>query len=231
LSFLALVILALPGCAGELRPSPKSARVASPASVTKGNPGGDAANPVDAALERLLREPVGRGNDAWETLDVPLPDRKHWKGTRFKRYPTRAAYQYGSAYIALSVVVYTEAEPGADSPSACLLRLARKARGFGELAGVDLGPMRRQRRPYGEMEGDMVLLRTHGEYQSLLSSKAYEGALVAYPSWPGTCLVQGFAARVGTDRALARRVVSRWVEDAAPRLAWRVERAPALANR
>src|SRR6478609_6760032 len=56
------------------RPKPPS-----PESVTIKEPGGDAADPEEAALFRQLDEPWGPRNDKDDQLLVPLPDAAHWK--------------------------------------------------------------------------------------------------------------------------------------------------------
>lgn len=255
------------GCAALAEP----ARAPSPG--TGDDPGGDAAQPVDAALERLLSEPLGRHVDYWHRLEVPLPDRAHWKGTRFKRYPTRAAYQYGDTYIALAVVAYTAAD-GQDSPSACVKPLLKEMRAAAKAYDIEIGSMHRETRtrlggpesvdwqregaaerparrvvpdvrsrptserqrrvralmagqPFSDVDApsvfsptEMLVVRMSGHFNTLFKRDEYVGAVVAYASWPGTCLVQGFVVRVGSDLMFARRVVTRWVEDAAPGLRW-----------
>ncbi len=172
--------------------------------------------------------------DAWKTLRVQLPDRPHWKGTRFKRYPTRAAYQYGKAYVGVAIVIYTKASAvagDADARSACLRPLLKRAHEAAQGYSVEMGPMRREVRRRGGLE--MLVVRTSGKFNTLFKRDAYVGALVAHQSWPGTCLVQGFAVRVGSDVMLARQVVTRWVEDAAPEITWssKLSVAPRFENR
>src|SRR5262245_56181587 len=66
-----------------------------PRSVTRANPGGDAADPERAALERLMREPWGYRKDRWSTLRIPLADWKHWRRVKIFGHPTRATFRYG----------------------------------------------------------------------------------------------------------------------------------------
>lgn len=277
------------GCATLPEPSSASERQSSPGAVTRDNPGGDAAQPVDAALERLLDEPLGLHVDYWRTLAVPFPDQPHWKGTRFKRYPTRAAFQYGREYIGIAVVAYTKAAESS-APAACMAPVLKEMRAAAEAYGIDLGathrevrthpggaesvdwvaasraatdkankkrrapakkrPPRDERRrrvhalraaqPFADVplpdalpDGEMLVVRTSGRFNTLFKRDEYVGAVVAYESWPGTCLLQGFAVRVGSDVMLARRVVTRWVEDAAPNLRWAewLREAPPLESR
>lgn len=74
---------------------------------------------------------------------------------------------------------------------------------------------------------------TSGAFQTLVNRDRYLAAIVAYPSWPGTCLVQGFAVQVGSDETLAEDVIERWVSAQAPELKWRVQltEQPPIENR
>ena len=415
------------GCATAQTPSPADARQPTPASVTRDNPGGDAPSPIDAALERLLAEPLGKKIDRWGTLAAHFHDHTNWKRVRFWGYPTRAGFRYGkNPHIAVGMVSYTEAK-GDDSPEACLEGFVKKARATANLFDVEVGEVHREVRPHkhgpervnweqqaaeweiekqrrieerkarvdklreqkrkrlrkarerwkklrqerskrraekaaaeaGENQtagktipkssaaaadpsaqskpaqskpaqskpaqskpaqskpvmrprrllrpiqkratspakanntkdnaakkapaektpptqpqtaeerkrqkarnelrseqravreriaahphrrvpmpkeippGEMIVLRSSGKFNTLLMRESYEVAVVAYESWPGTCLVQGFAARVGSDVMLARRVVTRWVDEAAPIFRWyaALREAPPFANR
>ncbi len=209
------------GCATIQEPSAPEARAYSERSVTRANPGGDAEHPVDAALERLLTEPIGPRQDFWKTLDLALPDKGLWKGTRFKRLPTRAAYQYGEGYVAVTIVLYAEAR-GADGPLACLRPLVAKGDEAATAYDVELGQIDRETRTRNGKEMDV--LRTSAKFNSLLRQGEYVGAVVSHQTFPGRCLVQAFTAKVGSDRKLAERVVTRWLDDAAPHLAWRQSR-------
>ncbi len=388
-----LIVLCAIGCAGTPVPSSKAARTPTPKSVTRDNPGGDADNPTDAALERLLHEPVGYREDKFETLDVHLADWKNWKRIRFFGYPTRAGFRYGKdpAYAA-GVVLYLEAED--DSPTSCIETVAKKAHAIADVFDVAVAPMeramyqhergteavdwpkweqewrrkeeariaelqrerkarakaraerlerlrerrkraieaarkrheeaqkakaasqadnapatgdgtaapdataappdgeavasrprlpltrvapnpellrrlealrlrreaaakargeetdeqkRRRRARRGERamvvrpapippklpKGDMPAILTSGHFETMLNRDRYLGALVAYESWPGTCLLQGFAVKVGSDEALAMKVRERWLTEIAPKLRWKSElrERPAIQNR
>lgn len=94
-------------------------------------------------------------------------------------------------------------------------------------------PHRRVPIPKDLPASHMAVVRTSGKFNTLFKRDQYEVAIVAYESWPGTCLVQGFAVRVGTDVMLARRVVTRWLDEAAPALVWAtwLREAPAFEDR
>jgi len=428
-----LVLLLACGCAGVApKPSSPAERTPTPTTVTADNPGGDAENPIDAALERLLSEPMGTHLDRFRTLKVRLPDRKNWKRVRFFGYPTRVGYRYGADHYAMVAVTYSKTDD--DSPAKCIETFNNKALRTADTFDLHVGeiersmsqhykgnesvdwaererqlaerrrkhaeriaaykrdaPARRKRilaarkqiaerrkqwlaaakkrkeaaekkarqdaaagepaaagktppkdatqpeqsgsdaktgdakaseaktsdaktgdaktsdakasdakpapvigepvmidpkvqpsrrffrftpqqlrkaqqtraarlkaaaekkaakrgkrgkqdeaaskkeRPYPNPYGfaDMPVARTSGEFRTLFNRDRYLAAVVAYQSWPGTCLVQAFSIRVGSDEALARRVVDHWLKEYAPKLAWSVKlrAAPKIQNR
>jgi hypothetical protein len=402
LAFCTLLVLGS-GCASAQLPPPQKARKPSPGTVTRDNPAGDAASPIDAANTRLLNEPMGDQHDRWRKLGVPLPDAENWKRVRFWGYPTRAGFRYGKdPHFALGLIAYEPAEGEDDSPTACLRQFSKRALETAALfdvevsevtremrthkrgpEGVDwdeagkawkeerarreaerqerlaerrkLGRLRHlqrqaarkaaaekaaaekaaqqqagtapppaqteQKEPAGKPEteapqsdqapdgaqpkpngrarlggmrrlflkstgeagtgdagtGDaaqpsttaptdpaaaaeaaqkrkeriakirairlrmkqareaaeavtplpenlpasnLAVLRTTGRFTTLFNRDVYQVAVVAYDSWPGTCLVQGFAVRTGADEKLAVKVLERWLEEAAPNLRW-----------
>ncbi len=93
--------------------------------------------------------------------------------------------------------------------------------------------LRRKRDKPRHGYADMPTIRASGHFSTLFKRDRYVGALVAYRSWPGTCLVHGFAVRVGTDPKLASKVVERWLRELAPRLRWglRLRKRPEIKNR
>ena len=58
------------------------------------------------------------------------------------------------------------------------------------------------------------------DVDGVFSTMSYAGALAAYTSWPGTCLIQGFMVVAAKHKELAGRVRDRWMTEAATRLAW-----------
>src|SRR4051794_6912321 len=86
----------------DLPPTPKS--------VTREHPGGDAADPEKAALERLVNESRGSRADRFATMKVPLFDWKNWQRVRLWVSPTRAAFQFGDDHYGFNAIWYTKAE-------------------------------------------------------------------------------------------------------------------------
>jgi len=327
-------------------PSAPKARQPTPGTVTRNNPAGDAASPVDAALTRLLEQPIGQKVDRFRTYRALFPDANNWKRVRFWGYPSRAGFRYGKDNYAVSVLIYEEAEN--DDPNACLTAFAKRALNTARLFDVKIGDIERLERDHlrgveavdmdaliaeevrvfeqhqarrdesrdrlltlierrkradaaqkarasapddaADLAADeaddgrkkkkkqakpkrrtrfglswlrdrlrhhdartealderkekkhpvnhraasravkaveahgyatMPVLLTSGGFKTLSNDDQYLAAIVAHPSWPGSCLVQGIAVKVGTDRALAEKALARWVERAAPKSRWR----------
>jgi hypothetical protein len=229
------------GCASEgARPSTVAERRPTPSSVTRDDPAGDARSPVDAALTRLLEEPVGHHRDKFRTLVVPLADRPNWKRVRFIGYPTRVGFRYGDDHYAVLMLAYLEAD-GDDAPEPCLERFAQHARGVAKRFDLEVGDIEREEsllrrgseRPKVASGGLMPVLLATGWFTTLTNSDRYLAAIASHSSWPGTCLLQGFAVRIGTDEPLARKLVARFAHELAPQLHWNpgLAEAPAIANR
>ncbi len=201
-----------------------------PASVTQKNPGGDAADPVKAALTRLLQEPIEtKRRDRWNTLRVPLADWKNWRRIRIWGHPTRATFQYGEDHLAMAVVRYSTIE-GPNDPETCLADFMKYAGPIAQNNGVRLGESKllNTTQVLRGKENPILVRLQEGGVDSIVASDDYVGFLAAYQSWPGTCLVQGFAV-VATDHPeLATKVRDRWVREAVSKLTWerKVKTAP-----
>ncbi|HEY4117335.1 MAG TPA: hypothetical protein VGM56_05745 [Byssovorax sp.] len=213
------------GCSTTTFTSAEAPRAPTPKSVTRAQPGGDASDPELAALERLAAEPRGQRGDRFGTLKVPLFDWKQWQRVRLWAAPTRATFQYGDAKYAFNAVWYVKSEGDASDVDTCLDAFEKKARpvvdGYG-VRVVETRSLRTRQDAGGELR-PMVVKLYEGSIDSVLASDEYVGGLAAYESWPGTCLVQGFAVVATHHKDLAIKVRDRWVEDAASRLVWRAE--------
>ncbi|MEZ4310868.1 MAG: hypothetical protein R3F14_22730 [Polyangiaceae bacterium] len=209
---------------------PPPDRPPTPASIDHHNPGGDADDPVKAALQRLLTEPFSsKRRDRFRTLAVPLADWKNWRRTRIPSQPLRATFRYGDDHLALIALRYTPIE-GPDDPEHCLADFVKYATPIADSYGIRLGKselVSTQQDFRGETRPILVRLQ-EGGIDSVFKADDYMGFIAAYQSWPGTCLVQSFAV-VATDHPdLARKVRDRWVAEAIPKLTWerRVKQAP-----
>lgn len=222
LAVLAGCSAALAGCSTSSVPSRPPGLPPTPTSITRENPGGDAADPERAALQRLLDEPWGARPDRYNTLEVPLVDKKTWRRVRIWNHPTRATYRYGDKHWAVTTVLYgTTTGPG--DPDSCLDEFWSKHAPLAEAYGVRLGEARIVRTTQ-DIDGEVrpLLFKVlDGSVDSVFASDEYAGAIAAYESWPGTCLVSALAVKSTNHPDLARKVRDRWVEEGAAKLRWR----------
>ncbi|WP_211365329.1 hypothetical protein [Polyangium fumosum] len=178
---------------------------------------------------RLATEPWVNGSDNAQTILVPLADKKNWRGLKIFGKPTRRSFRYGDAYYAAATLLYTPIE-GPNDPEACLAKTIDEAMPLAEANGVRIGGRQRIRmnQSVGAEVRPMVIELLEGRIDNLLHRDDYLGALAAYQSFPGTCLVHGFAVVASEHPELAAKVRSRWITEAAPKLAWarKVKQAP-----
>src|SRR5262245_52476806 len=222
-AFALVVLLPLLGsCAtAPTTPTRPPGQPPTPKTITPAHPGGDAADAESAALDRLVSETWGTKRDRWKTLHVPLADWKNWRRVRLWGQPTRATYRYGDDHYAVTSIWYQRTE-GKDDPDACLAKFLDLTVPIAKSFDVKLGAPKvtRSSQSIDGEERPMLIEVVDGAVESLFSSDEYVGAVVAYQSWPGTCLVQGFAVVAGKHRDLAERVRDRWVAEGAAQLRW-----------
>jgi hypothetical protein len=233
----------LSSCGGAVEPPVTPRATPTPTSVSKESPGGDADDPDKAALMRLLSEPFGAQTDKFGTIRSAFPDFANWRRVRFVGYPTRAGFRYGDQHYAIAAILYGPAQPD-ETPAGCLERFVNKARALGKTFNLELGPVAREEgvchprlsvldpkpkppnasaraRPGQKPAArPMPAIRTEASFVSLTASGHWFAAAVAYPTWPGSCLVQGFAVDGAEHPDLAEAVVARWLREGAGRLLW-----------
>jgi hypothetical protein len=186
------------------------------------NPGGDAADPEWAALDRLANEPFGSRRDRENTLIIPLADARHWQRVKLWGYPTRAAFRFGDDHYGVVALWYIPAAEKDDEPEACLTRFVTEARPAADAFGAHVVETHLVHtvQQAGTSLLPMVVQVVDAEVSSFFAEKQYAGAIAAYKSWPGTCLIQGFVVVAGKHKELASRIRDRWVADGATRLRW-----------
>jgi hypothetical protein len=198
------------------------------------NPGGDAADPELAALTLLERQAFAPRRDRYNTLSVQLAEPRLWRRVKLWGYPTRAAFRFGDEHYGVTAVWYEPAR-GPDDAASCLKRFVAQGRAAADAFGVRATEARLvhtlQVGPTGSKE--MVVDVIDAAVDGVGDAKEYAGALAAYTSWPGTCLLQGFVVTAARHRALAAHIRDRWVAEAAPKLAWstRLTQAPSFDAR
>lgn len=216
-------------CSSAPPPPPVVARAPTPASVTPANPGGDADDPERAALERLATEPWGFKRDRFDTLHVPMVDWPHWQRVKLYGYPTRATFRFGDEHYAIISIAYVPIN-GDNDPDTCLAKILGETIPAAEAYGVHVGDTKliHLDQHIDNEERPMLIKVMEGNVDSIVESNDYVGAVAAYSSWPGTCLLQGLAVVATHHRDLAVKVRDRWVAEGLPKLNWekRVVEAP-----
>lgn len=192
-----------------------------PGSVTAKNPGGDAADPERAALERLAGEPWGFRKDRWDTLHVHLVDWKNWKRVRLYGHPTRVTHRYGDKHYAVDTILYTPSD-GPSDPASCLAKFSAYATTTAQTYGVQMSQpvLIKMNQIQGDQSIPMLVELRDGHIEWLMMEDDYVGAIAVYTSWPGTCLVRGFAVQATRHRELATKIRDRWVREGASQLRW-----------
>jgi len=231
---LVSVLFVATACAKPAAPTQPAGAPPTPKTVTAANPGGDANDPEFAALDRLAKEQWGFQRDFWNTLHIPLVDWKNWQRTRITGNPTRASFRYGKQHYAVATIWYTPIE-GANDPEACMAKFIDYASPAADAYGIQV--MSRERLRMTQSVGADVLPISvellAGRLDSLIGRNDYLGAIIAYQSFPGTCLVEGFAVVATHHPTLAKQIRDRWVSEGATRLVWEkhVKEAPEPLSR
>jgi hypothetical protein len=183
--------------------------------VTKDEPGGDAANPEIAALERLEREAWRMRADSTGSVAVPLADGVTWRRVRFWMVKTFTGFRYGDDHHAVAAVFLRPAPPRATAES-CLHDFESWAGAYTQGMGIEITAPTVTKAPW---RGERVAVRAReGSVLWALEKRNYAGVYGSYLPWSGTCLTLGYAFPMREDPALARRVRDRFVEQAFSRL-------------
>ncbi len=226
---LVSVLFVATACGKPAAPTQPVGAPPTPKTITAANPGGDANDPEFAALTRLANEPWGHSRDFWNTLHIPLVDWKNWQRTRITGNPTRASFRYGKQHYAVATLWYTPIE-GANDPEACMAKFIDYASPAADAYGI-LVMSRERLRMTQSVGADVLPISVEllsGRLDSLFGRNDYLGAIVAYQSFPGTCLVEGFAVVSTHHPTIAKQIRDRWVSEGAPQLVWEkhVKEAP-----
>lgn len=214
------------GCAGARLPP---GLPPSPESVTLDDPGGNAHDPHEAALTRLLDEPWGRRSDRDNQLLVPLSDRRHWKRVRYWLLDHFTGFKYGDDFHALNVVFVRPLDAGRDATvEACMDQLEGWAFPQASAFQLEMGPIDAVYRPWRDQQILVHTTEAHLDYG--IGEGEFVVAWASYPAYPDTCTVFAVALPTREQRELAYRVRSRWVDEGFSKLKPKTLRAPVRAD-
>jgi hypothetical protein len=203
------VPLSEPGTAEKVAPK---TRPPTPKSVTRSNPGGDAPDPHEAALRRLLEAPWGARNDKDDQVHAPTPDWENWKRVRYYSVEHFTGFRYGKDHHAIGIVFVQKMPPGTPVKSELCLR-EFEAWGRPQIKGIDVkfGPFGTKLSRWHDQT--LVIQSVDGRVNWGFVSSEFSAAWAAYPAYPDACLVYAIALPWRGHAELARGVRDRWVNE------------------
>lgn len=209
---LALLPLMLIACGGSATaPSKPPGLPPTPTTVTLQHPGGDAADPHAAALERLLSEPWGQQGDKDGQLIVALPDAGNWKRVRYWGVEHFLGFRYGKEHHAMVVVFSQEVEEEAPSSEDCLRHFDAWGRPQIQSFDVEFDPFHPHHARFRDKA--MISLSVDGRLSLGFSRPEFSAAWAAYSLYPKTCLISAVAVPWRSSRELAKQVRDRFVTE------------------
>lgn len=215
--FLLLSALGFAGCSGGATAQTKPPGVPpAPASVTLQQPGGDAADPHAAALQRLLDQPWGQRGDKDQQLNVALPDPDNWKRVRYWGVENFLGFRYGKEHHALVVVFVHDSEEEHPSSQDCLRHFESWGRPLTKPFDVVFQPFRASYQRFREQP--VIALSVDGELSFAFARPRFSAAWAAYSLYPHTCLISAVGVPWRSSGELAEKVRDRFVAEGFPQL-------------
>jgi len=183
-----------------------------PASVTVKEPGGDAADPHSAALDRLTTAPWGTRNDKDDQVFVPLPDSENWKRVRYFGVEHYVGFRYGDDHHAM-VIAFTQSLPAGTPMKSDTCMRHFEAWGLPQTHPFDV-----KFSPFdthlGKWQGQILESRSvDGRVNLGFTASEFSGAWAAYPAYPDGCLVMAVAVPWRDHKELAQKLRDRWVAE------------------
>jgi hypothetical protein len=210
--FWLLSALALGGCSsGATAPAKPPGVPPTPATVTVQQPGGDAADPQAAALQRLLAEPRGQRGDKDQQLNVALPDPDNWKRVRYRGVDNFLGFRYGKEHYGMVVVFVQESEEEQPSSEECLRRFENWGRPLARPFDVEFQPFHPSYQRFRERP--VIALSVDGELSFAFSRPKFSAAWAAYSIYPHACLISAVAVPWRENSELAQKVRDRFVAE------------------
>jgi hypothetical protein len=179
--------------------------------VTLAHPGGDAADPHAAALQRLLEQPWGERRDRGEQLGVALPDADNWKRVRYWGVEHFLGFRYGAEHHAFVVVFVQDAEEEHPTSEQCLRHFEAWGRPQIKAFDVEFSPFHPSYRKFRDQS--VIALSVDGKLSLGFARPEFSAAWAAYSLYPKTCLISAVAVPWRGDPEAARRVRDRFVSE------------------
>lgn len=206
---LCLLLAGATGCAsGPPRKAPGVPP--SPATITKEEPGGDAFDTHEAALNRQLAADWGWRSDKDYQARFPLPDRTKWTRVRFSFIKHLVGFKYGDDNHALTVAfIVPYKKDDAHTSEQCVRRFEEEA--FGEVQFYG-GVVSELESVKGSWRGQELFMRkATGSIDVLFKHYDVSVAWTGYPAYPKSCLVYTAVVVWNGHEELARKVRDKWM--------------------
>jgi len=198
------------GCTTTARQPPGAPPT--PASITHDNPGGDASDPHEAALERQLNLRWGFQEDKDGQLRVPLVDWKNYDRVRYWVFDHFVGFKYGTDYHVLNAVVLLDVPDGTPmDPHGCMQRLEKWA--FPQFKNFDVKVDETQYSEVRWRDHDITVKSMDGYVDFGLERRRFSAAYAAYDAYSDACLGFGVAVPWRDQKELAQKVRDRWVHE------------------
>lgn len=212
---LALAALAVAACGGPAAPPKQPPGVPpTPATITRSAPGGDAADPHAAALERLLGESFGPRSDRDDQLIVALPDHENWKRVRYWGVEHFLGFRYGEDHHAMLVVFVRDTEEERPTSERCIREFEAWGRPQIKAYDVKFQPFRAQHGKF--FDKSLVGIAVDGTVNLGFSRTEFSAGWAAYAYYPHACMVMALAVPWRDSPELARRVRDRFLTEGFP---------------
>jgi hypothetical protein len=188
-----------------------------PASVTAKEPGGDAVDPHEAALDRLLVAPWGLRTDKADQLRVPMPDSDNWKRVRYYGVEHYVGFRYGDDHHAMLIAFVQDLPAGTPMKSdACMRHF--EAWGLPQTHAFDVkfSPFESH---LGRWQSQSLESRSvDGKVNLGFTAAEFSGAWAAYPAYENACLVLAVAVPWRDHQDLAQKLRDRFVTEGFPQM-------------
>jgi hypothetical protein len=222
LAIVPLTLLAACGGGPQITKQPAQAQAVvapapTPATITAKEPGGDATDPHQAALDRLLTAPWGMRNDKDDQLRVPMPDSDNWKRVRYFGVEHYVGFRYGDEHHAMLIAFVQDLPPDTPMKSDTCMRHF-EAWGLPQTHPFDVkfSPFESH---LGRWQGQSLESRSvDGKVNLGFTAAEFSGAWAAYPAYQDACLVLAVAVPWRDHPELAQKLRDRFVSEGFPQM-------------
>jgi hypothetical protein len=182
----------------------------SPKTITREEPGGDAYDPQQAALERLVLQQWGWRNDKKNVFHFPLTDSKNWRRVRYWGVPTFVGFRYGDKHRAIAAMwLQRQKDEEPATPMGCMTRFEKWGLPIADAFSTKVENVVESNQTWKTPE-DVVVRTLEADVRTLLAHRHYFGVVGATVPWPGICAVYGFAFEADDSGDLAKKARDRY---------------------